>query len=372
MARNFGSSFLVLAGVFVLCACAVVFGEEGGYQRLVREEVLRHELGGLKVVWETKVPMKMTEKLDRLIILGDRIYGLSDENYMVALHREDGQAIYALSGSLSAVGLPIKGLGLFENELYSIVGSDLVLINPDTGLRRVGKRLRIGATSPAVRNSSFFYFGGTDRRMHILQVSDMVEVFEVAADNDSVVTSIIADEEFVVFGTDAGNVISIMPGEPKLIWKFKAASGIVGQIVRSDGELFFASKDTKVYKLDIDTGELLWQRPYAGGGMLEGGPQVMRDVVYQYVRDKYLVAIDRKKGTGNWELDGGVGLLGESEGRAYVITNDGKIEVIDNKKAVQLYTLDLSGVSLHVCNTVDSKIYVADDSGRIACLEPLK
>jgi len=372
MARKFGSGILVLGVAFVVCCSSGFSAAAGEYQRLVRPESLRHELGGLKVVWETKVPIKMGEKLDRLIILGDRIYALSDVNYMSALNREDGQAIYALNGSLAAVGLPIMGLDVFENDLYSILGNDLVLINSETGVRRVGKRLVVSSTSPAVRNSSYFYFGGSDRRMHILQAGDMVEVFQVAADNDSVVTSIIADEEFVVFGTDAGNVISIMAGEPKLILKFKAAKVIGGRLVRSGDDLVFSSKDTKVYKLDINTGEFLWRRPYASGGLLESGPQVTKDVVYQYVRGKYVVAIDRKNGTGMWELDGGVGLLAESAGRAYVITDDAKIEVIDNKKAAQLYTLDLLGVSLHVSNTVDSKIYVGDDSGRIACLTPLE
>jgi len=372
MAKGFFSGFAVSAGVLLVGACTGVFGQEAGYELLVRPEGLRHELGGLKVVWETKLPIKKTEELERLIILGDRIYGLSDRNYMAALNREDGGAVYAMSGSLAAVGLPIMGIGLFENELYSILGNDLVLIDADTGKRRVVKRFDVSTTSPVARNGSYFYFGGTDRRMHILQSSDLVEVFQVAADNDSEVVSIIADEEFVVFGTDAGNVISIMAGEPKLIWKFKAARGIAGQLVREGDELFFASKDTKVYKLDIDTGELLWRRPYASGGMLEREPRVTGDVVYQHVRGKYVAAIDRKKGTGVWELDGGVDLLTEWEGRAYVLTDDAKVEVIDNKKAELLYTLDLPGVSRYVSNTSDSKIYVADKSGRIACLEPVK
>ena len=372
MAKALGWRFILVISVSLFLFGACAFGQAGDFRRLVPPELLQHELGELKILWETRVPMKQTENLERLFVRGDRVYGLSDRNYMVALNRENGKAVYPLSMPLAPVGLPIAGLNLFEDELHSILGSDLVLIDAKTGQRRTAKQLTVSATSPAVRNSSHVYFGGSDRRMHVLQTSNMVEVFQVAADNDSLITSIIADEKVVVFGTDAGNVVSIVPGERKLVWKFKTPRAITGDLVRQGQHLFFAAQDTKIYKLNIATGELAWKRPHASGGILDTGPRVTKDVVYQYVDGKYLAAIDNKSGERMWTLAEGLDVVTEAKARAYVITNDGRLAVIDNKKGRELYSIDFAGVSIYASNAGDSRIYVADKSGRIACMEPVR
>jgi len=324
--------------------------------------------GNLEILWQNKLPMKKSESLERLFILGDYIYALSDHNYMVSLNREKGNVIF--SRYVAPVGFPVVGLELYKNELFSIVGNKLVEINPETGTERIAKRLRFGVVCPAARNSSYFYLGGADRRVHTLRAEDKVQIFEVAAENDSMITSIVANEDFVVFATDAGNVISITPDRPNRLWQFDAADGVVGPIVRNAESLFFASKDTNVYRVDILTGDFVWK--YQTAAVLERGPRVTQEVVYQYVRDKGLTAVDRETGVCLWQLPEGVDLLAETEGKAYVITNRAELVVMDNKKAKRLYSVNFAGVSKYAANTADSKIYIADKSGRIACLQPVR
>ena len=108
------------------------------------------------------------------------------------------------------------------------------------------------------------------------------------------------------------------------------------------------------------------------GAKLEKGPQVTQRVVYQYVRNEGLISLDKESGKLLWQLADGVDLLAEADGKAYVITKAGTLGVMDNKKAKQVYTVDLSGVSVYTTNVTDSKIYIADKEGRIACLSPIK
>jgi outer membrane protein assembly factor BamB len=207
--------------------------------------------------------------------------------------------------------------------------------------------------------------------MHVLRSADKVPVFEVAAESDSTITSIAADENSVVFATDDGNVISIAPDKSRRrLWQFDAAGGIAWPIVRDGESLFAASGDTNVYRLNARTGKFVWK--YQTGAKLEKGPQVTQGVVYQYVRDEGLVAIDKESKKPLWQLAEGVDLLAEADGKAYVITKTGTLAVMDNKKAKQVCTVDLSGVSTYATNVTDSKIYIADKSGRIACLQPIK
>lgn len=359
---------VLLLSVLVLWIAPVGIAEESSSRWLVSPELLEH--AKLKILWDNKLPIKENESLEQLFIVGNRIYALSNHNYMVSLNREKGNVIF--SRPVAKFGLPVVGLELYKDKLFSVIGGELVEISPEFGTEHNARRLGFGITCPVVRNSSYFYVAGTDRCVHALRADDKVEVFKIAAEKASMITSVVAGEDFVVFGTDAGNVRSIRPDSPSMQWSFDAADGIARPIVRDEGSLFFASKDTNVYRVEISTGKLGWEHPYQAGAVLDRAPRVSRHVVYQYAGNKGLAAIDKGTGKLIWQLPEGVDLLAEAEGKAYVITNAGTLVVMDNKKAKRLSSVNFARVSKYVTNVTDSKIYIADDAGRIACLEPIK
>jgi outer membrane protein assembly factor BamB len=362
----------LVVSFFVFCAIPEGKAAEG-MQRLVSPELLKQ--AELEISWETKLPIKRGENLEQLFIpfdcaqgrLGNRIYGLSNQNFMVSLNRETGNVIF--KRTIAETGLPVVGLRLYKDGLFSITGNKLVELSPESGEEQSAKHLKFGVTCPAARNKPYFYVAGTDRRVHALRSEDKVQVFEAAAWSDSEITSIVADENSVIFATDAGDVISITPDKSKQLWQFKAGGGIAPPIVRDAESLFAASRDTNIYRLDAK-GKPVWK--YQMGAILEKGPQVTERVVYQYARNEGLVAIDKESGKLLWQMTDGVELLAESEGKSYVITKAGTLAVMDNKKAKQISTVDLSGVSIYATNVADSRIYLADKEGRIACLQPIK
>ncbi|MGA1979898.1 MAG: PQQ-binding-like beta-propeller repeat protein [Sedimentisphaerales bacterium] len=359
---------------FIFCAVPKSIAVEDDLQHLVSPELLKQ--AELEILWENKLPIRAGESLEQLFIpfdcaqgrLGNRIYGLSSQNFMVSMNREKGNVIF--SRSIAEAGLPVVGLGLYKDELFSVAGNKLVEIDAGSGEERGDKRLKFGVACPAARNGSYFYVGGTDRRVHTLRSKDKIQVFEAAAEDDSVITSIVADENSVIFATKAGDVISITPDKSERLWQFNAAEGIAWPIVRDAESLFVASGDTNVYRIDARTGKLIWK--YQTAAKLEKGPRVTERIVYQYVRDEGLVAIDKESHERIWQLAEGVDLLAEADGKSYVITKAGTLVVMDSKKAKQLCSVDLAGVSRYATNVADSRIYIADKSGRIACLQPIK
>ena len=86
MVKVLGFRFVLLVGVLVFFASSCVIAAEAGLRWLVSPELLRH--AGFEMVWANELPMKKTESLERLFILGNRIYALSDRNFMVSLNRE--------------------------------------------------------------------------------------------------------------------------------------------------------------------------------------------------------------------------------------------------------------------------------------------
>ena len=355
--------FVILSLSFSL-ECGPVQGDDS--RRLVSEELLKE--AGLEIVWDTQLPLKQGENLKKLQILNGRLYALTDRNYMVSFNRENGKIVF--SRAIAEAGFPLPVLGLSDDEILTIIGNKLVEINPDSGLELSSKHLEFGAACPPARNSSFFYVGGTDRRLHTLRAENKVQVFEVAAESDSLITTIIADESFVVFGTEAGDVISFRADEPKQLWSFTADDTIISPMVRDGWSLFFASEDTSVYRINLFTGKLLWKYPVAA--VLDKAPRVTADVVYQYVRNKGLAAIDTESGRGLWLVEKGAEILAQADGKAYIITKTGTLVVMDNEKPEHLYTVNFAGVSRYAANVTDSKMYIADETGRIACLKPFK
>ena len=360
-----GCKAVLLFSLIVLCAAGGCASQNNSSWGLGSTEMLK--VSELEVVWQNNLPMKEGESLDRLFILDNRIYGLSDRNYIVSLNKEKGNVIF--SRPLAETGFPVVGLELYGEELFSIIGNELVEINSGSGVEVSAKRLAVNAMCPAARNGSYFYVVGDDRRIHALRSKDKIEIFEAAVENDSAIISLIADENFVVFATDAGNVISITSDGPKRLWQFDTFGSIAGSIARDANSVFVASEDTNVYSIDINTGKLIWK--YQMGAVLEEGPRVTDKVVYQYARDEGLTAIDKENGKLLWNLDEGVGLLAEAAGKAYVITGNGKLVVMDNSRAEKLSSADCSKVSRYVTNVADSKIYIADEFGQLACLQPI-
>jgi outer membrane protein assembly factor BamB len=105
--------------------------------------------------------------------------------------------------------------------------------------------------------------------------------------------------------------------------------------------------------------------------MLDRAPRVGENIVYQHVPYQGLVAINKETGNLVWEVPGGIDLLGETAGKAYVIAK-GRLVVMDNKKAKHLYSVNFAGISKYTANMTDSKIYIANEAGRIACLKPVE
>jgi len=370
MLRIFGYRFFLLASIITFCASQAVFSTDNNPGHLVSPELLKH--AKLKVVWENVLPIKKKEVLKQLFVLGDNIYVISNRNYIASLDRKKGNEVFARIVPHAA--LTFTGLELYDNILLSTGGSNLLEIDAQSGAEIKTTDMGYSITCPVVRNSSYFYVAGVDNRLHVILADDQVQTFEVAAENDSKITSVLADEISVLFTTAKGNVLCVASDEPRLFWQFDASGAIAGPLVRQSMSLFFASEDTNVYRVDItglpEKRTLVWMHQTAA--VLEKAPTVTQKVVYQQVRDKGLIAIDKENGTLMWLVPGGADLLAESADKAYVITEKRTLVVMDNLKAKKLYSVNFAQVSKHIANPTDEKIYIADDRGRIACLQPVQ
>ena len=358
---------LLVGWLFLAIPVAALRAEASPW--FISNELLGH--AQLTRIWQTTLPVKETESLDTMTVSGARLYMRSSQNYTWSLDRADGRVVF--SQSVARPGFPLLGWSSHGNELISVIDNQLVEFDKDSGVRRRVSDLELSIVATPVRNDRFFYVSAADRRLHALRAQDMVQLFEVSARNESEITSILADDDMVVFGTDAGNLIAMMADAPRKLWQFDAVGAMAGPVVRDGRSFYFANKDTHVYRVDEvnpSTASLIWK--YQTEAILDRPPRVTATVVYQYALGRGLTAIDKRSGQALWFLPEGVDLLAESRGKAYVITKTNTLAVMDNRAGKSLYWMNLAAVVKHAVNTADGMIYVADNRGRITCLQPVR
>jgi len=370
---------LILLGVCLLSSglmatAAMAAGKGGasfaptpGSDWMLSPDLLNH--AGLKPVWQQTLPLKKGEAFATATLLGDRLFLRTDRNYMWSLNAVTGDVVF--SRSVAPQGIPVLGLASHDDTFISVVGNQLNESSMVTGTEQRVADLELSIVTPAARNSQFYYVAGGDRRLHAFRVEDLVRIFKVAADNESLITTVLADDSLVVFGTGAGNVIGMAADAPKKLWQFDAAEAVAGQIVRDGNALYLASKDTNVYRLDI-TGQtsvsMAWK--FQTEAVLDRGPRVTQGYVYQYAPGRGVTAIDKQTGQAVWSVPEGLDLLAEADLKAYLITKVRTLVVMDNATGKRVYSINSAPVVAHVPNTETARIYIADESGRIACLTP--
>jgi len=339
-----------------------------GSGAMLSPDLLDH--AGLKLVWDLKLPLKDKEKFVFIALLGDRLYLRSDQNYLWSLDRAKGDVVF--SRSIAPPGVPILGLVPYENDLISVIANNLVELDVNSGKEQRVSHMDLSIVAPPVRNSQYFYISATDRRLHIFRADNLVRIFPVTADNDSLITTVLADEGMVAFGTDAGNLVGMMPDAPRKLWQFKATEAVAGSIVRDGNSFYFASTDTNVYRVDIVEGTgatMVWK--YQAEAVLDRPPLVTKEFVYQYAFGRGLTAIAKQTGKAAWSLPEGVDLLAEAGTKAYVITKSRTLAVLDNASGKKLFFVNFAPIAHHAANTTDARIYIMDETGQVACLEPI-
>lgn len=334
-------------------------------EHLVGKELLKQ--AGLETIWEYKLPINAGDTVSQLFVRDDLIYILSKRNFIFCLNRNNSKRMF--EDSFGQPGFGIMGFDLYDDELISIVGNRLVQVDSISGNEKGAKNIEFGITCPAGRNRDNFYIAGSDNRIRILRARDKVELFQVAAENDSAITSLVAADDMMIFATQQGNVIATLPNKPVKLWQFDASEAIADPIVREGNALYLSSKDTYIYKLDIRSpGSPIWK--YQTAAMLDQGPVLAKKVLYQKVKNKGLTAIDAETGKFIWLVQGGLAILAQDEHISYVIKLAGEMIKMDNKLKKQLNSVTFPNVTGFAVNTIDEKIYLAGNAGRIVCLKP--
>lgn len=332
---------------------------------VISEKLLNQ--AGLETVWQNAIALNPKEKVQRITVLGDYLYILTDSNYLFCLNRNTGQLNLAVSAATPK--LPVFEPAVYKNFAYIVAANNLIVIDLQQGAELYRKNIPFSVSATAAVNASYFYFASMDRRLHATD-PNVHEVFKASADNASGITSVLATDSFVVFATDGGNIICMEAAAPKEIWQRDVVGAITAPLTAVQGWLYVSSRDTNLYKLDAGSGKMAWKFPFHTGSALATSARAAEDTVYQYAPGKGLYAIDANSGKLLWLLPDGVDLLAQDGNTAYIFDKNNTCIVMDNKQAKKIYTINFAPVTVFATNVNDARIYIMENKN-ISCIQPV-
>ncbi len=329
------------------------------------------ERAALETSWQVNLSLKASEQVDRMYVFEKYVYVLTNRNYLYCIDKKNKAVRFGLE--LAMPGLPIGEPLYHEGDLWFMVGKELRIVSPETGAIEKRKRLKTlgrSAVGGMVRNKKHLYVASSDKRLHCFVIDGFWQEFMVAAPDGSQINSVVAADDFLVFTTAAGSVVSIFPDQAKKRWEYDVVGEISAPLVRQDESLYVASTNTKLYKINIKNLRAEWADPFHAGGALKKSPMLGAKVLYQSVDGKGVYAIDKETGQMVWQVPRGVDVLVEVGTKAYVFAEPGVLVVMDNAEGKQLYSLNFEIVRKYAINTADKALYVADLKGRVVCITP--
>ena len=370
MLRNIVLICLLFSAINVVFAGSEPTGtpRTGMEELLLSPELLKR--GALEMCWQVYLPLKDPEQIERMYVFEKYVYVLTNSNFLYCIDKAE-KAVW-FGTQLAMRGFPITEPLYHDGDLWFMIGNELRIVSPKTRKIEKRKRLKIlgrGTVDAMARNKEHLYTLASDKRLHSFVVDGFWRDFMVANDDGSRINSLVADDKFLVFTTESGNVVSIFPDQAKKRWGYDVVGKIVAPLVRQDDWLYVGSTNSKLYKINIRNGQTPWaDDAFHTGSELKKPPMLGAKVVYQSAGDKGVYAIDKATGRKVWQVPRGVDVMVEIGAKAYVFAEPGVLVVMDNAKARQLYSVNFANVKRYAINTVDEALYVADLNGRVMCI----
>lgn len=333
------------------------------------EPLVSHALiqeAGWQANWQIQLPVKTDEQIEQLFIHGPHVYALTDSNVLFCVDRQKGRPLFAVI--VCQRDLPLCAPLFYEGKLGFIAGNQFHIFDPSTGVVQQAEEIeQVGNifSCAICRNSEYIYIAGSDSRLHVISPDGYWQYFTATADNDSPINSVRANEEVIVFSTQAGNVVGMNPTAAEKYWQYDISGPIQAPLMVDEQYVYVAGLDAKLYKLRRSSGQMLWSQPFHTGAPLRDAVTLGAAAVYAYNDLNGLYAVNKETGEQIWNLKDGRNVICEAGDKAFVFSRPGVLKVVDNAAGSELYSINFSQVQRYAINTDDAVMYLADKDGRM-------
>jgi outer membrane protein assembly factor BamB len=180
----------------------------------------------------------------------------------------------------------------------------------------------------------------------------------------------IVTQNYVVWGTDAGNVYAVTPEELRAVFRLKAKGAVIGGLMYRGDTIYAASRDGYIYALDHLKGFAKWQ--FSIGNPIVETPMATEDGVYAIPETGGLYKLSPEHGEELWAAPGVNQFIAASPTRLYTADSAGRMLIIDAKTGNRIGSMSMENLPIKVFNRDNDRIYLATTTGLVQCLHEVK
>jgi hypothetical protein len=175
----------------------------------------------------------------------------------------------------------------------------------------------------------------------------------------------------LTFASETKTMYSVNAADDSLVFQMETPETVSAPLVQSEGKLFVATGDQRLYCFNAQRGTTLWI--FVARANIPDAPSLINDRCYVSPNDGSLHCLNVESGVPLWELLGAKHVLAETEN--YVISEDklGNILLLSPQEEQQtariIARLPLRDFSIRIENDLTDRIYLATPSGLVICLK---
>ncbi|HUN80214.1 MAG TPA: PQQ-binding-like beta-propeller repeat protein [Phycisphaerae bacterium] len=230
-------------------------------------------------------------------------------------------------------------------------------------------KLPFAASSAAVSDNKWIYFGGANERFYAIEMNTGVEQWALGTPHTISATPVLIKDNLYIAGQD-GQVICCTKQEKAKNWTFTTEAPIFADLAVTSNRVFVASTDRSLYCLDRLSGKRLWRERF--DKPLTVAPAIVGNHVYQQIEEEGLYVLDAESGKRMWHRPQGGKFLGEFGEDAYLISGEEGCRIIRLSPATGRKKDEAPGmgIQLAVAGLTDQSIFLGDAMGDLVCLRP--
>ncbi len=107
--------------------------------------------------------------------------------------------------------------------------------------------------------------------------------------------------KLVMAGSERGTLVAAGARDGRVAWRYQTGGKLRGRLAVSGDSVFFGATDGRLYRVETESGNLAWERPYETRGAITAAPTVGGGRVFFRNNENRLYAIDAAKGTYLWD-----------------------------------------------------------------------
>ncbi|MCA9245175.1 MAG: PQQ-binding-like beta-propeller repeat protein [Phycisphaerales bacterium] len=326
---------------------------------------------GLTRYWQISVPLEADQRITSAYLVEDQLYLTTNDSYAFAVHAPTGAVRWMRP--VGGGNYPIPQPCHVDGKTVFATPPKVTIYDKISGDPAQEFALRFPAGTGPITDGARYFIGGLDGRYYAFPFGRDFAVWKVVTQSRVVSRPVIYGEYLFVGSTD-GRVFACRSADKFRHW-IRATSGpIVGDLAANERGVYVPSQDQSLYLMALDTGTPRWRVRLSG--KLDEGPVVTPDVVFQFVHEDGLVAIEAdplKRGERvRWKFHEGRKALTLLDGAVLVLTRDGRLVAIDLETGQPRGAgASANGLTIPVPSADNSTVFLASADGRVFCARPV-